>query len=295
MNIKTNFIIKFFFSFIFLCGIFLSKNAEAANADSLFLSGNYFEASIEYEYLIFKAEQPGSVNLYKYKKALCYKKLNNYNKALEELQTIYFDNPQNDSLYRFVSYEQALCFYLNGETQKSLWKIDEYFRLNSDSVSLVDLLPLRVFCLNQNYQWNEARQCLLTFVQMQNLTSENKTELEQSINDMYNRKNIPKIRSVKKAELFSRIIPGAGQIYAGMPGEGIVNFLINASIIAFTAHQAYNGFYITGYLAGLGFFNKTYHGGIKRAETIAVHRNEELIANLNSQIITLISDSSNSN
>lgn len=295
MNIKTNFTIKFFFSFIFLCEIFLNKNAEAANADSLFLSGQYFEASIEYEYLIFKAEQPGSVNLYKYKKALCYKKLNNYNRALKELQTIYFDNPHNDSLYRFVSYEQALCFYLNGETQKALWKIDEYFRLNSDSVSHVDFMPLRVFCLNQNFQWNEARQCLLAFVQMQDLTSENKTELEQLINDMYNRKNIPKIRSVKKAELFSRIIPGAGQIYAGMPGEGIVNFLINASIITFTAHQAYNGFYITGYLAGLGFFNKTYHGGIKRAETIAVHRNKELIANLNSQIIVLISDSSNSN
>ena len=80
-----------------------------------------------------------------------------------------------------------------------------------------------------------------------------------------------------------------------MPGEGIVNFLINASIIAFTAHQAYNGFYITGYLVGLGFFNKTYHGGIKRAETIAVHRNKELIANLNSQIIALINDSRNSN
>lgn len=104
----------------------MNEKAGATNADSLFLSGNYFEASIEYEYLIFKAEQRDSVNLYKYKKALCYKKLNNFNKALEELQSIYFDNPKNDSLHRFVSYEQALCYYLNGEPQKALWKIDEY-------------------------------------------------------------------------------------------------------------------------------------------------------------------------
>lgn len=287
--------IKFFFSFIFLCGIFLSKNTGAANADSLFLSGNYFEASIEYEYLIFKAEQPDSVNLYKYKKALCYKKLSNFNKALEELQSIYIDNPGNDSLYRFVSYEQSLCFYLNGEPQKALWKIDEYFHLNSDSASYVDFMPIRIFCLNENFQWDDARQCLLTFVQMQDLTTENKTELEHLINELYSKKNVPKIRSVKKAELLSRIIPGTGQIYAGMTGEGIVNFLINASIIAFTAHQVYNGFYITGYLAGLGFFNKTYHGGIKRTEIIAVHKNKELIANLNSRIIALISSESNSN
>ncbi|HCE57693.1 MAG TPA: hypothetical protein DER09_07720 [Prolixibacteraceae bacterium] len=273
----------------------MNKKADAANADSLFNSGNYFEASIEYEYLIFRAEQPENLNLFKYKKALCYKKLNDFNRAINELQSAYFENPKEDTLYRFVCYEQSLCFYLNGEPQKALWKIDEYFHLNADSSLFFDFLPIRAICLNETFQWDEARKCLLAFVQMQDLTTENKTELEHLIHELYHKKNVPKIRSVKKAELFSRIIPGTGQIYAGMTGEGIVNFLINASILAFTAHQAYNGFYITGYLAGLGFFNKTYHGGIKRAEAIALQKNKELIANLNSRIIALISTGSNSN
>ncbi|MEZ5199231.1 MAG: hypothetical protein R2764_23450, partial [Bacteroidales bacterium] len=77
-----------------------------------------------------------------------------------------------------------------------------------------------------------------------------------------------------KAENWSRFIPGTGQIYAGRAGEGTVNFLINASVLTFAGFQVYNGFYITGYLAGLGFFNKTYHGGIKRAGVLASYKNQ---------------------
>ena len=279
--------IKFYFSFIFLYGIFLSSSASGLKCDSLFASGKYFEASIEYERMIFYAENLHHLNYFKYRKALCYKKLKNFSQALDELQPIYFSNPA-DSLYQLVCYEQTLCFYLNGEPAKALWKIDEYFHRSSDTTSFQVFMPLRILCLNETLKWDEAKECFSRYIHSRNFAPEKEAELQQMVNGLYEKKNIPHIRSVKKAEIWSRFIPGSGQMYAGEAGEGTVNFLINASLLAFTAQQALNGFYITGYLAGLGFFNKTYHGGIKRSGILASQKNKELIVGFNSHINELI-------
>jgi tetratricopeptide (TPR) repeat protein len=279
--------IRFFFSFIFLCGIFSSSWATGSKGDSLYASGQYFEASIEYERMIFKAESQANSYYFKYKKALCYKQLKRFDRAIDELQPMYFTNSA-DSLFRRVCYEQSLCFYLNGEPTKALWKIDEYFHRSADTVSYRVFMPVKLLCLNENLQWNEAKECFMLLIQMQNFTPEKETEITQIVNELYKKRNLPHIRSTKKAENWSRFIPGSGQVYAGSTGEGVVNFLLNASILAFTAHQVYNGFYITGYLAGLGFFNKTYHGGIKRSVILTSQKNKELIASFNCEINTII-------
>jgi hypothetical protein len=249
----------------------------------LYASGHFFEASIEYERVIFEAESQAETYYFKYKKALCYKKLKSFDRAILELQPMYFPNSV-DSLYQRVCYEQSLCFYLNGEPAKALWKIDEYFHRSADTASYRVFMPVRLLCLNETFKWKEAQECFMLLVQMQDFTPEKEAEMQQIVNNLYKKRNLPHIKSIKKAENWSRFIPGSGQIYAGNTGEGIVNFLLNASILAFTAHQAYNGFYITGYLAGLGFFNKTYHGGIKRSGILASQKNKELIVGFNSEI-----------
>lgn len=279
--------IKFFFSFMFLCGTFLSSGASLSKSDSLYASGNYFEASIEYERLIFHSENIAEINHYKYRKALCYKKMNEFEKALDELQPIYFSNPE-DSLYRLVSYEQSLLFYLTGEPARALWKIDEFIHRSADSAAFESFLPIKILSLNQTMQWQEAKKSFLLFVRKQDFPPEKKTKLEQAISNLYDEENRPRIKSVKKAENLSRFFPGVGQMYAGKTGEGIVNFLINASVLTFAGFEVYNGFYITGYLGGLGFFNKTYHGGIKRAGNLASQKNKELMVDFNSRITHLI-------
>ena len=261
----------------------MSSSATGSKGDSLYASGRYFEASIEYERLIFSAESQANLYYNKYKKALCYKKLKKFDRALAELQPMYFSN-SGDSLFQRVCYEQSLCFYLNGEPAKALWKIDDYFHRSADTASYKLFMPVRLLCLNETQQWNEAQECFIRFTKMQNFTPEKEVEMKQIVNNLYKKRNLPHIKSIKKAENWSRFLPGSGQIYAGKTGEGIVNFLINSSILAFAAQQAYNGFYITGYLAGLGFFNKTYHGGIKRAGVLASQKNKEHIASFNSRI-----------
>ncbi len=281
--------IKFCFSFIFLCGIFLNSSGadKCLKGDSLFAKGKYFEASIEYERMIFKSESQTDLYFYKYKKALCYKQLKDFDRALTEFQPIYFSNP-GDSLFLPVFYEQSLCYYLNGEPAKALWKIDEYFHRNADTASYRYFRPVRILCLNETFQWNEAQKCFLRLIQMQSFTPEKEAEMMQIVNNLYTKRNLPHIRSVKKAENLSRFIPGSGQIYSGKTGEGIVNFLINTSLLAFSAQQFYNGFYITGYFAGLGMFNKTYHGGIKRSGILSSQENNEQIVIFNRRINEII-------
>jgi TM2 domain-containing membrane protein YozV len=253
----------------------------------LYASGHYFEASIEYERMIFNAENQTKLYYYKFKKALCYKQLRKFDRALDELQPMYFSN-SSDSLFQRVCYEQSLCFYLNEEPAKALWKIDEFFHRSADTAAYRLFMPVKLLCLNESFQWNEAHECFMQFIELQHFTPEKKAEMMQIVNNLYLKRNIPHIKSIKKAENMSRFLPGSGQIYAGKTGEGIINFLINSSLLAFAAQQAYYGYYITGYLAGLGFFNKTYHGGIKRAGILATKKNKELIARFNSDMIITI-------
>jgi tetratricopeptide (TPR) repeat protein len=275
--------IKFFFSFIFLCGIFLSSKATYLKGDSLYASGHYFEASIEYERIIFNTDNQANLNYFKFKKALCYKQLRNFDRAIVELQSIYFPD-YKDSLFQLVCYQQSLCFYLNGEPAKALWKIDEYLNRNTDTASFKLLMPVRVLSLNETFQWKEAQECIWQYIKLQNFTPEKEAEMMRVVDKLYNKRKLPHIKSIQKAENLSRFLPGSGQIYAGKTGEGLINFLLNLSILAFSAHQVINGFYITGYLAGLGFFNKTYHGGIKRSGSLAFEKNKELIVNFNAEI-----------
>lgn len=278
---------KFFFSFIFLCATFLNSSEAVEKCDSLFFGNQYFEASIEYERMIFEAKSLDDINFFKYRKALCYKHMGQFEQMLKELQPIYFSNPA-DSLYRFVCYELSLCYYLKGDPARTLWKIDEYFYRSKDSLALQDFLPLKILALNATYQWDEAMNSLLQFVDNQSFPDEKDAELKMLVLNIYEKKNRPHIKSVQKAEDLSRFLPGLGQVYAGAGGEGVINLLINASILAFAGFQVYNGFYLTGYLAGFGFFNKTYHGGIKRAGILADQKNKDLVIRFNSKTASLI-------
>jgi len=280
---KIMYTIKYFFSFIFLCGISLTSQADPSKGDSLYASGNYFEASIAFERLLFSADSSTNIALLNYKKALCYRKMKQFDRAITTLQSIYFPNPK-DSLYRLVSYEQSLCYYLHGEPARALWKIDEYFHRSVDSTTFSDFLPIKILSLHEAFKWEGAERSFVEFVALQQFPPEKEKELKQMAAELYDKKNRPRTKSVHTAENWSRFIPGAGQMYAGNTGEGILNLLINASVLSFAGIQIYKDFYITGYLAGLGFFNKTYHGGIKRAGIIARQNNKKNMAEFNLEV-----------
>lgn len=285
---------KFFLTCIFLCAIFSNSTASLYKADSLFNAEKYFQAAIEYEYLIFKTDDLKNGQLYKYKKALCYKNSGEFQKAVNEFQTIYFPD-KTDSLYANVAYQYALCLYLINDYQNALWKIDDYAFVVKDSASLVPFFPLKALIYNEINEWSKAHTELINYSKYLGI---NEQELFVSVvDDFYSSKNIPKIKKIKTAEHLSRFIPGAGQFYAGRPGEGAFNFLIQLSCLAFAAHQLSNGFTtfqfwnafpLTGYLGGIGMWNKIYQGGIIRAGILAKQANHDKINTFNHEINQLL-------
>jgi tetratricopeptide (TPR) repeat protein len=256
---------------MFLCAIFSNSFAQGNKAENLFSKGRFYEASINYEALIFYNESPEKHNYFRYKKALCYKNLHNYHKAMDELEGLFFNN-EHDTLRIYVAYEQAFCTFMTGNAMNALWIIDDYLHSTNDTANPQVFMPLKILCYNQLNEWEKAQDAFEELILSTFSDAGEQESYVEQVSLLYS--NIPKLKSPKKAGNLSRFIPGSGQVYAGNAGEGLVNFLINLSLLGFSAHQFYHAYYITGYLAGLGMLHRMWRGGIVRAETIAVNNNE---------------------
>jgi tetratricopeptide (TPR) repeat protein len=276
---------------IFLCAI-LSTNRSIAsdyypNALRIFQEKKFYAASIEFERAIFYETDISKIALLKYYKSICYKELGRIVKSLEELSEInMFKIP--DSLFFLIRYQQALNNYLNKDPDQALWNIGELRFRFPDSTKIIDIIPLNILCLNAIRSWNDAHKLWNYFLENYPMDNSLKTKLKTEVNDLYNKRNLPRLYSPKKAENLSRFIPGSGQMYSGAVLEGSVNFLINASFLGFAFYEFYTEYYITGYFVGLGLFNKTYHGGMRRAGILAEQKNSTALRKFNLETCSLI-------
>lgn len=275
---------RFFLICIFLCAILSTSRIIAAdyysNALRIFHEKKFYAASIEFERAIYYETDINKIPLFKYYKSLCYKELGENVKSLEELGEINMFNV-SDSLFFLIRYQQALINYLNNDPDKSLWNIAEIRSRFPDSTKIVDIIPLNILCLNTTRSWDEAHKLWNFFLDNSAMDNSLKAKFKAEVNNLYNKRNVPRFHSPKKAENLSRFIPGSGQIYSGAVVEGSVNFLINASFLGFALYEFYTEYYITGYFVGLGLFNKTYHGGMRRAGLLAEQKNSTALKKFN--------------
>lgn len=275
----------------FLCAIFSTNRIIASdyylNALRIFHEGRLYVASIEFERAIFYETDNNNIAKCKYYKALCYKGLGETSRALEELNEI---NPSDlpDSLFLLVRYEQALCNYLNNDPNQSLWNIDEIRFRFSDSLKTMDIIPLNILCLNDVRKWDDAIILWNYLIDKSGLDDSVRSAIKSKIISLYEKRNLPKFRSPGKAETLSRFIPGSGQIYCGAFFEGSFNLLMNAAVLGFSLYEFYTKYYFTGYIVGLTLFNKTYHGGIRRAYLLASERNIEALNRFDLETSTLL-------
>jgi hypothetical protein len=292
--------IRFFLICTFLC-VILSINRIVAsdnfsNALRVFSEKHYFAASIEFERTIFYESDNVRIAQCKYYKSLCYKELDDRNKALEELSEINLYNLP-DSLFFLIKYQQALCNYLNNDPNQSLWNLDEIRFKFPDPAKTLEIIPLNIICLNSLRKWEEAIKQWNYLIDNSGLQDSVRNDYKAKVINLYNKKKLPKYHSPKKAENLSRFIPGSGQMYSGAVFEGTFNFLMNASLLTFSLYEFYYHYYFTGYLVGLGTFNKTYHGGMHRANLLADEKNLDGIRKFNisaSSMLISIIDSKNS-
>lgn len=98
---------------------------------------------------------------------------------------------------------------------------------------------------------------------------------------------IPRLKSEKKAEWLSILLPGTGLAYAGKWFEGGLSSLLVLGTIAFTGYQLYTDYYVS-ILFGAGLFYAFYTGGMRYTMDEVNSKNQEIKRNFSNQINCLI-------
>jgi TM2 domain-containing membrane protein YozV len=136
------------------------------------------------------------------------------------------------------------------------------------------LVVLKILALNELGRWKEAGDAYHTFVAQR--------EPAKVLPDLY--LHIPRLKSVEKAQWLSQFIPGAGQFYAGRPGEAIFSILIQTAGIWFAVVSFEQHYYVSAWLIGAALFGAFHMGGVRRAEVLVRQSNRKKMLAFNEAV-----------
>lgn len=267
-------IIKYCLTCIFLCAIFLTKAQDGVTtqADSLLKTGDYFGASIEYERVLFVGTADWkTVYACITGKLNCLKKLEKFKEAVAFVGD-YLNTSLPDTIVCKLLYEQALCSYLakNYENTVSLSTQIENSYPAFNGIPVLNML--KIFSLNELNKWAEAKSEYTRLILKYN------TEGASPPTDLY--ATLPKLKSEKKAQWLSTLIPGGGQLYAGKPLESLASIMIQGAGVYYAIISWNSGYYISAWL-GVGIFGSFHNGGVRRAEALVQQYNASKIKEFN--------------
>jgi TM2 domain-containing membrane protein YozV len=247
-------------------------------ADSLFATGNYLEARVGYERLLFSGSE--NVNLLLLKKSYCFKAESKFEEAYEMLQRADFFGGE-DSIRFQLYYECALNSFLAHRYDLSLNKLQElHYYFPSKTNQAMEILE--ILTLNQMKKWDEAEKKYDLFISKNSILTTEATAL-------YKEQKPRKLKNPDKAETLSLLFPGAGQMYAGYVGQGLTSFGIQAGLVTFAIYSFVNGFYFSGAFTGVGLFYMFYNGGARHAKYLAEKRNHEKMDEFNEEVKQILS------
>ena len=275
--------------FTCLLFVFLSRLTYANNdtlklkqfADSLFIVGDYFEASVYYQKLDFFLMSEHGKNQAKLSAANANKILKQYDNAISILNTISLNDVQ-DSLIFEVKYQCALLNYLKNDFLQVEVYLNQLNYLVADSNYTSKSWILHALNLNEQYKWDEAKEKLLILnSRLYKKDSLGYKRIKKELDGMYAANQLPKLKSANKAIKMSSLIPGLGQCYTKNYGEGIASFISVASSVGIMAAGIVFQFYFTGIATGNMLLGKFYLGGIKRSEFLAEKYNYTIAKSFN--------------
>lgn len=268
--------------YIFLCIACLQSSRALAGgdslstarlADSLFATGNYYVAAIQFQKAAFLTLGPASKLNFTLKASNCYKQLAKYQEGIDLLSVYPAESLNNDQVYN-LKYQSALLAYLNRDfTLAESFLIQLAYQVN-DSALIYRAALLHVLVLNEQFRWKEAQlklQAMNRFLNAGNSLVYNNRK--QQIDSLYNLRQVPRIKNPEKAARLSTFLPGAGQIYAGYPGEGIFSLAAIGVLASGMAVGVVYQYYFSSVFMGNILIGKFYQGGIKRAEFLTEKRN----------------------
>ncbi|MBL6963599.1 MAG: hypothetical protein ISR55_07240 [Bacteroidetes bacterium] len=269
-------ITTYYLIFIFLCAGYSSRSQDTLKSyfdegKALEDAGALTDAYIFYERIAFEANDPLLVNMALMSKAAVLKRKGEYLKAQRSLERLNYA-VLNDSMHFHARYETALCAYLSANYYDAISQFEQLNFYLHDSNLIIQTIPLQVLVYNEIQNWKHAKELLLIYKSNTRLSVAESLATDELIS-FYNKKHIPKLKKVKTAQWMSAFLPGAGQIYAGNIGEGLLNFTFTFASLGIAGIAFYYKYFFTGYFAGLALFQKFYFGSNKRVEYLVNKRN----------------------
>src|SRR5690242_9429755 len=237
MNMKRSLTSMCCWICIFLCAPSSTKGqAVFGYADSLFGEGDYRRAALEYERIVFLYDAAPVEDAAVLRKADCLKHLYEYREAQQYLERHYRASAPDSVKYDEL-YQAALNAYLGENFNDAYFKLVTLDNLDSSHRRQKDILLLQILSLNELRKWKEADSIF------RHMTALYAPGYETA--EVY--AHIPKLKDPDKAEKLSTLLPftGAGLIYAGKTGEGLLSAALQLGFIAFGGYCVLSHYYFT--------------------------------------------------
>lgn len=258
--------------------------AVERQADSLYGSRQYYDASLSYEKAIYYHRNPVKKAALALKRTEALRQIGSFDIAEQTLKRVDLA-ALNDSMFYLVKYNAALCAYLNSDFASAESHLLQLVSFAKDTIRLAGSYPLYTLVLNELGKYDDAKHYLERFVSVNRLEKDSLTPM---IEKEYEPAKRPKYKRLKKAKIMSYIVPGLGQMYAGFYGEGITAMACNAIFLGLTGVGIYYKYYLTSILYSYTIFSKFYTGNISRMEFLVNKRNYLLQKNYNQRLKQLV-------
>ncbi len=265
--------IKYWLTCIYLFAVY-STNAQIEYAESVYASGNYELAGVEYERLIFLNSDYNLRNQAILGKVESLKQLGKFNEAYSTSlrgNTYTQDSSTNDRL----RYESVLCAYLAERYNDSYnqFKQLEYFSTNNQLVDASRVVA--ALSLNELGRWNEAKDIMASL--------KVKYDLGIDVNKLYHPRDYPKIRDVKKQQFSLALFPSFVMVREGEVTSGFASMLLKAFVLSYNVYHLLNGYYLNALVAG-GTYALLYMGSTSQAGDALIINNNRKLQNYNSNL-----------
>ncbi len=264
-------------------------------ADSLLKSGALKEASLVYEQIIYN--NPADTLLHVASllhKTECLKQQGLFDRIEPMLRRVSTTN-LNDSLKFVILYEKSLGCYLSEKFDKAEQLLLPVFNMEINTTQLHASKILYSLILNEMGRWLEASSLLTgTITSDTTLTADEKQKGLTMVADLYSKKNMPVLRSIKKARTLSLLFPGLGQLYNGNTGTAALSFTFVSLSGLYIAYNIINTTYLTAATSGVYLFLYFYFGGANQANVLVPQKNYSKKTNYNNylrkSLVTLNND-----
>jgi tetratricopeptide (TPR) repeat protein len=263
-----------------------SAAGQSGSAELFERAGNYELALHEYKRCKFFALYTGieTEPLVLYGMARCLYKLGKSGAAYDELQEYLRTDPL---------YTAELCGFelkvLKKAGYPGLSKIRLMLlahNLSSDFDAYRSVLAANIECAAVAGSWDTV---LLYCSQMESahfLSAADIKKIESEIASFCGRKP----RSLKAAAVFSAVLPGSGQLYAGFPLDAFKSFAVNAAVIGGTTAAVLSGEWVPAVCVGLPLTAQFYVKGIENASDAAEERNSLELQKTAARIMAVIQE-----